>query len=167
MGYYQYLVKFILGCKLIDWFVVWLNKGLKHKEMQELTSYIYCKERLLKYNNIKYIIQLCTICERQHDGLHDLLNTRRVRECLYAARAPLHIPRHLDSSWNLAITGSVVSLATGSHTSALQEWRQLYTYKKYNYTYTAFIQYNASNNIITIYLVSGLNLESYTIFKYT
>ena len=33
-----------------------MNKGLKHKEMQELTSYIYCKERLLKYNiyNILY-----------------------------------------------------------------------------------------------------------------
>ena len=150
--------------------MVWLNKGWKHKEMQELTSYIYCKERLLKYNNIKYIIQLCTICERQYDGLHDLLNTRRVRECLYAACVPLHIPRHLDSSWNPAITGSVASLAklgTGSHTSALQEWRQLYTYKKYNYTYTAFIQYNASNNIITIYLESGLTLDHYTMFKYT
>ena len=87
--------------------------------MQELTSYIYCKERLLKYNNINilynYVQSVSVNMTDSLTSVHDLLNSVARQRMSVATRAPLLIPRGTDSSWNPAITGLVAYPSQAGH----------------------------------------------------
>ena len=132
--------------------------------------------RIQQYNTQgKYIILLCTICEcrpqtdpvtqADHDLHHTVSREEVLRQCDHTFQiAGVRIlvgnpeitrlvasPRHLEyRKWLLPLPGIF-----GNDV-------RLYTYDTWLNTYRYLYKSNASDNILTIHMVSGLTLKYYT-----